>query len=773
MASYSLSELLTWMEGKSKTFGWDAVISYDQNKINMLMEQQYVTKVGAGEVLPPISDRTGDSGSTNVITDMVLGTPLMSFESANLSDSTANLTMPFLAGSFTTEIMSTGVPGHIDKMSTVVPGCGYVLTMSLNLLGSTGQISETGEVYLDLGTGVNFTVNFVDDPEDQQAIGNKFKALYEAASPEQKRYVLGMLDPGGNYALTPEKFYIRTQPAPGATLRDSATYGMGAIVLFVRTKASSGLADGLFPSSDYIYLIPNDVDGDGNPLYSGTVLIASKTLFEDIIAPEYARLVGGGLTFTVNNADSTELACSLSATAGNFAAGIVDVNETYYPPPNYWKVYNRAYSGTSTDGPESLQLPCAGMSIISEANNVVSNWDKSYSAPFRDYTKIQNDPPSNFQRDVGINFGAGASSTVTVDGGNVVRFVPVGTPDAAVSISQDWMSGSLSAETVSQISDRVRNAVNTFNNFQVPGIDLFTLSNLLFPEDNALQLSSANIPGDLACFGQLAPERSSFKISPLQDVVVAGKTLQFKVDSADYAGQPVTWSVQATGGALPGTIDANGLYQAPASVPGEMASAAHQDIVTASIGTGDELKQASAVAVVVNHAITVNPAFKLFSPTEGSVALSAVAQSADVSWELISGNGTLSSLSGSATSFTPVIPTEIPAEVSIVEARDVEYGDTYRSAILTLKSDLVLSLEVTPLSMPAIGVSETQQLTALYAGAPTVVTWKVLSGGGTITADGLYTAPAVIEDSCAVIWAEIYVNSTVQLYGYGVIPLKR
>ncbi|WP_124321792.1 hypothetical protein [Pseudomonas chlororaphis] len=63
------------MNGKSITLGWDAVVSYDQLKINMLMEQQYVSKAAAGHTLPPVTEVIPGAGVTNYIERLLLAPP--------------------------------------------------------------------------------------------------------------------------------------------------------------------------------------------------------------------------------------------------------------------------------------------------------------------------------------------------------------------------------------------------------------------------------------------------------------------------------------------------------------------------------------------------------------------------------------------------------------------------------------------------------------------------------------------------------------------------
>ncbi|QLL16016.1 hypothetical protein [Pseudomonas chlororaphis] len=776
MTGYSLDELLVWMDGKSKTLGWDALVSYDQAKINMLMEQQYVSKVGAEQIIPPITQRISGTGVTSVITGMVLGNPLLSFESADLQNSRANLTMPFLAGTYTTEIRATGVPGHIDKMSTAVPGCNYVLTMGIDLQGSTGVINDQGEVFLDLGDGVDFKVNFADTPEEQERIGTEFKKLYLDAPDEKRTYVLGMLDAVGDYALTPEKFHIRTQPAPGANLRGSASYGEGAVVLFVKTKASAGEPEGTFPSlgSDFRYLIPNNTDSAGYPLFSGTVLISSKVLFKNILAPYYQEVLrksGSDIEFSVINGDTSDRVCSLLALAGESNVGVIEVKDSSYTNHNdfyYW-------SGKDKEKLDLL-VPTAEITISTAGNLLRTVWSKKFSTPIvychyspsspggiREYYEYKNITGA-------VDFSSSATSGAKVEAStNIVSFASTNNSADSTLTASSEQREALEKNFANVFSSRIRTEMTRFNDLFVPQIDLFTLANLLFPEKNTLQLTSANLPGDLACFGQLASERSSFRITPLQPVVVAGQTQQFRVDPPDYTSEPVTWSVRAVADGLPGSIDANGLYRAPPAVAGV---SAHQDMITATMGTGTGLKQASAVAVVVNHAITVNPAFKFYDPVIGGVELSAATQGASVEWRIVSGGGTLTTSTGLSTTFTAPPATSAPTQVSVIEARDAEQGDIGRSTVLTLKSGTMLGLEIIPVSIEACGPSAQIQLNVLNDEANSSdYQWEVLSGGG-IVKDGLYTAPELVEDSCAIVWVTLAYGS-MRLYGYAVIPLKR
>ncbi|AZE50342.1 Cobalt-zinc-cadmium resistance protein CzcA [Pseudomonas chlororaphis] len=772
MAGQSLIELLSSMNGKSITLGWDAVVSYDQLKINMLMEQQYVSKAAAGRTLEPITEVVAGAGVTNYIEQLLLGTPLLSFEEANLTNSRAKLTMPFLAGHISTVMTSAAATNYVDEMSTVVPGSHYILTMTIELENTTGNISQTtGEVFLDLSKGYSFTVNFGGSSEEEDRIGQKFKELYEKAPPDMKKYVLGLLDPVGNYALTPILFLIKTQPAPTGSLNG------GAILLLVQTQCSAGGSGGNLPGASFPYLIPNDTDPAGLPLYSGVVLIRSKTLFQSILGPHYSNMLGA--TFNVNNGNTQDLACSLTASGGNYNTNRSYAESDLWVGPDAMAYTEQLWSGHTSYIYEQTPviMPCNGLTITPRDGELNVAWANIFNQDTTRYIYQQRFGPgsgasSRDQKYITVSHNGGSINQSSVSDGNVVRFTPISQTNDVILSNTGWLNSTDEAELSirNQLISITSDALTRVSSTAIPTIDLFTLANLLFPEKNTLQLSRTSLPGDLACFGQLDPERSSFRISPLQTTVGANQTQQFRIDSPDYADETVGWSVQAATEGLAGTIDANGLYRAPPASPG--ISVAHQDIITARIGAGDTLKQASAVVAVVDQGITVNPTFKVYA-TPG-VTLRATTQGTTVTWTKLSGDGSLQSDApdGKEVLFVAPSPLTQSLQTAVIEAHDTNSGARCRSTILMIKGNL--SFQVEPVFIPPLGPLEEIPLTVRDPEgneAPAgMFVWTVLSGDGTVS-QGVYTAPADIQDTCAVI--SIALSSYPSLYGYAVIPLHR
>ncbi|WP_124321793.1 hypothetical protein [Pseudomonas chlororaphis] len=677
--------------------------------------------------------------------------------------------MPFLAGHISTVISPTAATNYVDEMNTVVPGSHYALTMGIDLQSTPGNISQTtGEVYLDLSNGYDFTVNFGGSSEEENRIGQKFKELYEKASPDMKKYVLGFLDSGGNYALTPVLFLIRTQPAPMGSLNG------GAILLFVQTQCSADGSGGNLPGASFPYLIPNDTYADGVPQYSGAVLIASKALC-NVIGSHYMETLIPPVSFQVD-CISSDTPCSLTVTNGQYSSH-QRVDYRLETPAPYGPIREHVWSGYHNDWGdyyEDIYLVCHSLKIFAKSQKLQLEWTDRNSQRGCRETIVPIPGPDSISYGIGkFNFSwVGNSSSKTVlDTENNVRFITEQHYSTTSVVHDPWLNDTPSYNNANaQLGDIVKNSVSKFLTMDLPQISLFTLANLLFPENDTLQLSSANLPGDLACFGQLDPERSSFRITPLQTVVGANQTQQFRIDSSDYESETVGWSVQAATEGLAGTIDANGLYRAPPASSG--ISVAHQDIITARIGSGATLKQASAVVAVVDQGITVNPTFKVYA-TPG-VTLRATTQGTTVTWTKLSGDGSLQSDApdGKEVLFVAPSPLTQPLQTAVIEAHDINSGARCRTTILMIKG--TLSLRVEPVFIPPLGPLGQIPLTMKDPDGNEIpaemFVWTVLSGNGTVS-QGLYTAPADIQDTCAVI--SVALSAYPAYYGFAVIPLHR
>ncbi|MFJ7315451.1 hypothetical protein ACIQVE_22350 [Pseudomonas sp. NPDC098747] len=788
-AGNSRADVLSWLDGKSCTLKWDSIVCYNRTKINTLFFEQFISKAGEANIIPPISDNIPLSAGTYLeIKNLTLGNPVLSFENANLNNSKAGLMMLFQGGSFTQVMGGEGQLSRVDNFSRIILNSDCRLTMDIDLEESLGSVSEKGEVFINLGNGVDFKADFLSGMNDQIKIGDYFEQLYKAADEQKKKYLLGMIDNSGNDPLTPERFRVRTQPAPGGKERDSTAYGDGAVVLFIRTKASAGLPDGDMPTqnSDFKYLIPDDVDSSGERLYSGAVLVSSKVVFENIIMPAY-KAQFPSVDFDVEHANTSDLACCLVATGGS-----IPVSSFYYKEESRiadGAIVTKELGTSSTTPPYVLappSTPATGMRVEPSGASLKARWSVAYPQKLYALRSGFTRPQDNYNSygESLFTCSSDVTSSATVMNHNVVQFVHQSPLSTVGSVNEQWVldqkfGWEMMYGFLAQMNHFLKQPFVQFNAFQVPGIDTFTLANLLFPEKNNLQLRDAAIPGDLACFGQLDPIKSSYRVSPSQPTVVVGGDWQFTL--APVPTVPVNWTVRSIDAGTPGTIGINGLYQAPPTINPELT--AQRVMVTATINEPGGPKIANALVHVISKSITVSPSFKVTVSQISSaqnVPLSAATSVVEpsVNWTL-DGPGALSQANGIETVYTP--PTRSAMDVgnqafnfAKVTGRDNATNTIDTAFILTLRENLQWNIQITPVTMDALRPSQQKRLFVFNQGAEIgadLLDWKLIGDGHFDPVSGVYTAPSNIADSCAVLVGSKFNPVFGWVVGYCVIPL--
>ncbi len=243
------------------------------------------------------------------------------------------------------------------------------------------------------------------------------------------------------------------------------------------------------------------------------------------------------------------------------------------------------------------------------------------------------------------------------------------------------------------------------------------------------------------------PTVTSVVISPAAPSVLGGATQQFSavVNGTNSPSQAVTWSKTGAG-----TLSASGLYTAPAST-----SSAQTATVTATStldGTKFDSEIVTIPATVVGPTPTVTSV--VISPAAPSVLGGATQQftavvngtnnpSQAVTWSK-TGAGTLS-----ASGLYTAPASTSSAQTATVTATSTFDGTKFDSEIVTIPATVVAptptvtSVVVSP-GAPSVLGAATQQFTAVVNGTNSpsqAVTWSK-TGVGTLSASGLYTAPA-------------------------------
>lgn len=271
----------------------------------------------------------------------------------------------------------------------------------------------------------------------------------------------------------------------------------------------------------------------------------------------------------------------------------------------------------------------------------------------------------------------------------------------------------------------------TVFNFTVPG----TLANYVRANDGQMrvQIFSNNAADDTYIDYEAVIVTSSasavgVSISPTSATLIGGGAQQFTATVTGSSNTNVTWSLTGAG-----TLSAAGLYTAPATV----ANTTTATVKATSVA--DTTKSASA-------AVTINPVAVSVSPTTASLGQGGTQQfTATVTNG--GGSGVTWSLTGLGTVFGTGLYSA-PATITVTSTATViatSTKDTTKSATatVTLNPPAAISVSIFPTSA-SLGGGGTQSFTATVTGtANTAVTWS-LTGLGTLSPAGLYSAPASV-----------------------------
>lgn len=243
------------------------------------------------------------------------------------------------------------------------------------------------------------------------------------------------------------------------------------------------------------------------------------------------------------------------------------------------------------------------------------------------------------------------------------------------------------------------------------------------------------------------PPPITVTVTPATATVNAGLSTQFTATVANTSNTAVTWAV--TGGAANGTISANGLYTAPATPPAGAVT------ITATSQADSTASGSAAVTVLPAVTVSITPASATVNAGETQQFTATVANTSDttVAWAVTGGaaNGTITG-SGLYTA-----PATAPGGAVTVTATAQADAKAIGSAQVTVAP--AVTVVVAPATV-SVNVGLTQQFSATVNNTTDqTVTWAV-SGGGTISATGLYTPPATPPSGAVTVTATAQADST-------------
>jgi hypothetical protein len=243
--------------------------------------------------------------------------------------------------------------------------------------------------------------------------------------------------------------------------------------------------------------------------------------------------------------------------------------------------------------------------------------------------------------------------------------------------------------------------------------------------------------------GAAKQQGTSVAVSPASATVRTNRVKTFTA-TVTGAANTVSWSVNGVNGgdATVGTVDVNGAYVAPATVPSPAAVTVRATSTESPSATG-------------NATVTVIPLPRITSVNPSSVSTGSFTLTVDgvgfTQGSVVSFDGTVlsttvtSSTRLTATGNASTAKTGVPV---VVNTTDGEVSNTYAVDVTAAPS--VVTIAVSPTSA-SVKVRGTLQFTATVSNTSnTTVTWKVngIAGGnatvGTISSSGLYVGPNAV-----------------------------
>jgi hypothetical protein len=227
--------------------------------------------------------------------------------------------------------------------------------------------------------------------------------------------------------------------------------------------------------------------------------------------------------------------------------------------------------------------------------------------------------------------------------------------------------------------------------------------------------------------------------------VSIGSTLQFTADVSGYSNTSLTWQVngQDGGNSTVGTINSQGLYTAPKTVP-------NPSQVTVTAVSQANANDVANVGIIIVSGVTLSvlPASADLLPGKSEQFSAAISgnSNSNVTWAVAGisgGNSTVGTINAQGLYTAPSTLSSAPQSVTITATAAVDATKT-APANVTLHNNLSVTVSPNTLPLQTFGQN---QFTATVAGDPNATfSWQIngVAGGnasvGTI-AGGLYTAP--------------------------------
>jgi hypothetical protein len=738
MAGNSLESLLVWMKDRSRMLSWDAIIAMAGNKVEDIFQATYISHLSQGTLLPvPAgSIEVPDTDISYHFSDFMLGWPTLAFGRPSFENDTLTLSLAVVTG---TEVMLQTELGvtSILKLSAYEPLNGPRLNLDLRLTTTATQVQA------DLAESENVKLTLPGEPAEQRAAGNFFLAWLKNPDNESRVYPLVTFAAQGNPLLVTRRIDVRTQSGPDGAGQASQ---QGALLLFVTMDHG---VTGDFPGSEsgFMYLIPDDTDQD----YSGTALFSLHLLHRAAFADAVLQLLASP-EFEFSAAPSEPLA-KMVAKAGRFTVPARNFQSADY------QFESDPFDIAASTGAQPLTLDFA-------EDGATQHWQFPCTVALRYRHKEATDPTRltatfNVRLEHEFHLVAEASGPSGMEGH---LFVPYGLSQEVTPVSGLPTDPVLQGQIKGFIAHAIkRGLLERFSETLVANATEAFLAQCELPGGQGLHTLVGALPSDLAVFGKLGVDPSSFRINPQQSLLAPRERLTF---TTEPVREGVEWSLENLQGGNPGTIEKNsGAYQAPPAHG--MTAPVHRVLVIARDPSTSQ--RSTAIITLQASPISISPLIRVCNYGDRVALRASSLGTAGLDWSITAPTNGRLEVDPQGDHFYIAGP-KVDGKTYVLDEVVVrDENDLTRSAYVLVRQKPSM-LTVNPVEDEALPEGQIR-LVAIFDEEPCAAQWYLPIGmPGSIDTEGVYTADPSVPDRFVLVFAEGQRGSS-KLEGHLILPL--
>ena len=724
------AEILEWLEGRTRTLGWDALISIDASVLNRGLAEHHVEQVIAGIELPPVngeingrSDPARVKGSESIyIYNMRLGPQRLSFTNTSIERSTALLVSDMLSGVMVFRAATSVGAGRVHKIETLSTQNAPQLVMELNLMQGVQNVADDGVIALDLDNAHRFSTSIIVDPALDSTVDRFFSQWLKGLNPEHRRFPLGSFIADSNDALAPRQFLMRTlakddlaQDIDDKRFSSQSQEGELLLMLTLRDGTPGFLPT---PDSDLRSLIPSD----GGAAYSFAGLLSHSVFMRRLLKPALQRQSPNGSFYFE---DALDGAISLT---GYFSIAVhpgLDYSGEYAGLP-----YRISSGKLPFTFPHRVKVVNAGLRFAYEGQIAFDfvYWLMS-TAPMA-------------RAAIG-GFKGHTARTLQLDAVRRSGIIVLG---PAESFSDGLSAKSVDGAQGVQPSDLIGEGLKSAWHAQAdPFIDQncnhhFASLKLEVPatpvdyykptSGQSVTLTDVSLPADLAMFGYYDAPVDFTTIIPSHAQVISSGTLLL----GTIPSFPATWALEGAGGESKlGRISPQGLYHAP-----ELARYEHRRQVVAVLSWG-QLRLNKLIDIVPAF-ISLSPVIQVCNAGQSQTVRASAIREGMAEWQVAPSEhpGALAPDKDNDAWRTYKAAPSVPGLDYVLDTIECSTSDSDSAAtaqVLVIHSDPTNAIEVSPLQ----GASSIRLSFRLGSETlpPELVNWELVHGDGSVV-NGLF-----------------------------------